>query len=102
MESISVKKVRVFRSQPEILQLLAESGRSGLSIKAFCAAHEIAQGTYYNWQKKYSKAAGPANEKPGFAMLQIASSVVATLFAEVGNIKIYQPVSAAYLKELQS
>jgi hypothetical protein len=39
----------------------------------------------------------------GFTRLQINPSLPVTnqgLFAEVGSIKIYQPVAAAYLKEL--
>lgn len=91
-------KTKVFRSKQEIERLLVEHAQSGLSVKAFCSSIHIADGTFYHWKKKFSKASEAAG-KTGFAPIEIVPSACA-LFAEVGNIKIYQPVSAAYLKEL--
>jgi hypothetical protein len=100
MESTAThKKVKVFRSKQEIKQLLKEHAQSGLSVKAFCAGLPIAEGTFYHWKKKFSKDIG-ATGKPGFAPIEIVPPTGHGLFAEVGDIKIYQPVSAAYLKEL--
>lgn len=100
MESTAThKKVKIFRSKQEIERLLIEHSRSGLSVKAFCAGLPIAEGTFYHWKKKFSKDIG-ASGKAGFAPIEIVPSASNGLFAEVGGIKIYQPVSAAYLKEL--
>ena len=99
MESAASKNSKVFRSKQEIARLLNEHAQSGLSVKAFCAGLPIAEGTFYHWKKKFSKDIGAAG-KPGFAPIEIVPSAVNGLFAEVGSIKIYQPVSAAYLKEL--
>ncbi|WP_205514362.1 IS66 family insertion sequence element accessory protein TnpA [Longitalea arenae] len=99
MESNSItKKAKVFRSKQEIKRLLMEHAQSGLSVKSFCAGLHIDDGTFYHWKKKYTKDTGAAG-KTGFAPVEIVPSAC-TLFAEVGSIKIYQPVSAAYLKEL--
>jgi transposase-like protein len=103
METISVKKVRVFRGKETILSILSEYKKSNLSIKAFCEANNIASASFHNWKKKYSNSRSSRGVRPGFATLQITPSGPVTetsLFAEVNSIKIYQPVSAAYLKEL--
>ena len=100
MESTaSYKKVKVFRSKQEIKRLLKEHAQSGLSVKAFCAGLPIAEATFYHWKKKFSKDIGVTG-KAGFVPVEIVPSAGHGLFAEVGSIKIYQPVSAAYLKEL--
>lgn len=96
MEEKQEKGSRKFRGKVAILQLLAEQNQSGQSIKSFCAAHGIATGTFHNWKHKYGS--GSSQEPTGFASLQIIPEP--GLFAMVGNIRIYQPVSAAYLKEL--
>jgi transposase-like protein len=97
MEERSIKVSRKFRSKGEIIQLLQAYDQSGQSIKSFCALHSIAEGTFHNWKHKYCKA-DSASEKTGFTTLQLIPEP--GLFATVGSIKIYQPVSAAYLKEL--
>lgn len=97
MTASSVVGQRKFRNKTEIHRLLREQVSSGLSIGRFCASHQIPEGSFHNWRRKY-QAADPGSD--GFMHVQIAPSQHAGLFAEVGNIKIYQPVSAAYLKEL--
>jgi hypothetical protein len=92
------KKAKVFRSKQEIEQLLKKHAQSGQSVKAFCSDLQISEGTFYHWKEKYSKSI--ATKQTGFVPVKIVSSAGNGLFAEVGNIKIYQPVSAAYLKEL--
>lgn len=98
MEEKQDKGSRTFRGKAAILQLLAEQIQSGQSIKSFCAIRGIATGTFHNWKHKYSS--GPSQEPVGFATLQVVPEP--GLFAMIGAIKIYQPVSAAYLKELLS
>ena len=99
MESTANKKVKVFRSKQDIKRLLKEHAQSDQSVKAFCAGLNIAEGTFYHWKHKFSKGSD-ATGKIGFAPIEVVPSAGKGLFAEVGSIKIYQPVSAAYLKEL--
>lgn len=91
-------KARTFRSMAEIVKILQEQAESGQNISSFCGARGIAYGTFHRWKQKYS--AGEDVTGSGFAPLHIVRE--AGLFAAVGNIRIYQPVSAAYLKELVS
>lgn len=88
---------RKFRNKTEIHRLLREQVGSGLSISRFCANHQIPEGSFHNWRKKYQST---DLGQDGFMQVQITPSQHTGLFAEVGNIKIYQPVSAAYLKAL--
>jgi hypothetical protein len=98
MESTGGRKTKVFRGKKQIERLLAEQAQSGQSARAFCAVQNIAVGTFYHWKGKYGKSS--VSIKAGFAPIEIVPSAGNGLFAEVGSIKIYQPVSAAYLKEL--
>lgn len=98
MEETKEKVVRKYRTKAAIQQLLQEQSQSGQSVKSFCAAHGIADGTFHRWRNHHG--AGEGTSIKGFATLQIAAEP--GLFASVGSIKIYQPVSAAYLKELLS
>jgi hypothetical protein len=90
---------RSFRSEAEISRLLQEQADSGQSVKTFCALNKIQEGSFYRWRNKHSKIDSPSSPS-GFAALQIIPEPV--LFAAVGSIRIYQSVSAAYLKELVS
>lgn len=101
MEVISPAKGRLFRSKPAILELLREHQQSGLSIQTFCAQRSIPSGSFHNWKKKYSTGNGLTAEQ-SFTPLQIKAPTSQQLFAEVNGIKLYQPVSAGYLKELAS
>lgn len=84
-----------------ILELLREQPRSGLSIQAFCLQHSIPPGSFHNWKRRYDVT---AEQGPGqsFTQLQVKTPAPQQLFAEVGSIKLYQPVSAGFLKELTS
>jgi len=98
MEESKVKTVRKFRSKAAILNILQDQVVSGQNIKTYCASHGIAGGTFHRWRQKY----GTAEDVPrsGFASLHVVPEP--GLFAIVGSLRIYQPVSAAYLKELLS
>jgi hypothetical protein len=98
MEEKKEKGARKYRGKAAIVKLLQEQIQSGQNIKCFCAGHGIAEGTFHNWKQRYG--AGEISASPSFATLQLMSDP--GLFAMVGGIKIYQPVSAAYLKELLS
>jgi hypothetical protein len=98
MEEKKAKAARKYRGKAAILKLLQEQIQSGQNIKSFCAEHGIAEGTFHNWKQRYGGGEIPAST--GFATFQLMPDP--GLFAMVGGIKIYQPVSAAYLKELLS
>ena len=102
METPASKKIRIFRNVENILALLDEYKKSGLSIESFCFEKDIASATFHNWKKKYGKRTLKAGKPTGFAALQITAPAIAgvPLFAEVKGIRIYQWVTAAYLKEL--
>jgi len=99
MEEKLAPKVRRFRGKGEILRLLQEYSKSGQTIKNFCALRNISPGTFHRWKHENSET-DPTSDPVGFAPLQILPEP--GLFAAVGAIRIYQPVSAAYLKELVS
>jgi hypothetical protein len=94
---------RQFRCKSVILDLLRAHEQSGLSIQAFCVERNIATGNFHRWKKQYNQEA--KKNQPaiaGFSSLQLKEAFAETLFAEVKGIKFYQPVTAAYLKELVS
>ncbi len=103
METNVAKKIRVFRGKEAIVNILNEYKKSNLSVKGFCIENNIASASFHNWKKKYSNGRTKRVAQPGFATLRVSPSAPVAgpgLFAEVNIIKIYQPVSAAYLKEL--
>ena len=101
MEDQQIKRVR--RTSAEIIHLLEEFSRSGLSAKEFCLQHTITEASFYKWRSRhgYSTSAGGS----GFLTLKREPPQPAAdtnLFAEVRGIRIYQPVTSSYLKELLS
>ena len=105
MEQISGKPARKRRTSRQIQDLLKAFDIGDLTVQQFCNTHTISKGTFYKWQSRYKIKATNQDSSESFANIQIipsASHSPATLFAEVNGIKIYQPVAAAYLKELCS
>ncbi len=99
MEVDVAKPSGVQRSKEEIISLLEECRKSGKSVKEFAKTKGIHEATYYNWRNKYVGK----EKRAGFAKLKInptQATHTSVLFAEVKGIKIYQTVSASYLKEL--
>jgi hypothetical protein len=84
------------RTAQEIKALLALFDSSGMSAKQFCITNAISETAFYKWRGRYRAV----EEKNDFIPLQIASASSPGLFAEVSGIRIYQPVSASFLKEL--
>jgi hypothetical protein len=101
MEQIMNKSPRQRRSQEAIRNLLNEFENAGVSVNEFCNTHRISRAAFYKWQSRH-KSKKQGNRPAGFANLHIipSTSPMHALFAEVKGIKIYQPVSAAYLNEL--
>ena len=98
-----VKPSGVQRSKEEIISILEECRRSNLNVKEFVRTKGIHEATYYNWKNKYGSKPRKQKPKQGFAALKIThtqATPLATLFAEIGGIKIYHFVPASYLKEL--
>ena len=105
METLGPKVIGVKRSKSEILSLLEECSKSGDSVKEFVRTKGIHEATYYGWRNKYGSKPVKRKATPGFAAVKILSSPVAqtaALFAEFNGIRIYQPVTAAFLKELMA
>lgn len=101
MEQISGKPVRKRRTGRQIQDLLKTFEKGDLTVQQFCNTHTISKGTFYKWQSRYKIKTTKQDEPDSFAGIKIIPSAAqATLFAEVNGIKIYQPVVAAYLKEL--
>lgn len=97
---------RIRRTRRQIRDLLAEFSQADCTVKEFCSAHHIKPATFHKWQARFKNARRPAGKaiakknRRGFSELQVVSSLPHALFAEVSGIRIYQPVTAAYLKEL--
>jgi predicted acetyltransferase len=104
MEQVTnIKRPRIRRSNEQILHLLEEFKKSGLSVKQFCMTHNLSKGTFHKWQSKNKNNFNRQKRNTGFAEVHVLRSVgpvQTALFAEVNGIKLYQPVAAAYLKEL--
>ena len=95
------QNLRIRRRSDEIKKLLNEFTDGGLTIKEFCIQHSITEAVFHMWRSRYSD--GLPNNKGGFVTLKQTGSGRAfndALFAEVNGIRIYQVVSAGYLKEL--
>ena len=97
------KSLRRRRSRQKIQDLLNEFERSKTTVKEFCKQHAISPANFHKWKSRYRSKVDNKNRTSGFAAIDIVSSsqhASYCLFAEVGNIKIYQPVNASFLKEL--
>jgi hypothetical protein len=90
------------RNSQDIKVLLEEFAKASISIEAFCNKHNIGKSTFHKWQSRYKHKGTQPGTSAAFADIHImASGEHATaLFAEVNGIKLYRPVTAAYLKEL--
>jgi hypothetical protein len=94
------KKKCTYRSAEQIEQCLNEQAQSGLAIKAYCTVNGICEHNFYRWTQKYR------GRKIGFAKIEVlhgdAVNLPPSLFAEIGNLRIYKEVPAEYLKALLS
>ena len=90
------------RNSQDIKVLLEEFAKGGLSVEAFCNKHNIGKSTFHKWQTRYKNKEVQPGSCAGFADIHIVvpGEHTAALFAEVNGIKLYRPVTAAYLKEL--
>ena len=98
MEDQQIKRPR--RTSAEIKQLLEAFSHAAISAKEFCMQHDISEAGFYKWRSRYGDS--PSENRNDFVILKQTSIPLpeSTLFAEVKGVKIYQAVSASYLKEL--
>ena len=108
-----IRRQRRKRTVQEIINLLGEYRQSDMNVITFCKKHDIVKGTFYNWMNKYQSTSEQVEKPVGFVPLAITGSSVdnshnqSLLFAEVSiaggiSIRIFEQVSARYLKELTS
>ena len=99
MENL-IQPLRKRRSKHQIQDLLHEFIKSQSTVTDFCKHHNISAGSFHKWKSRYKVNAVTRDRKPGFAKLNVTASSSSSLFAEVNGIRLYQPVSASFLKEL--
>lgn len=102
MEEGINKLVKSRRTITQIYSLLDEFEKSNADIPTFCTSHNICKATFHKWCSRYKMKPARQEGSYGFTTVQIKGSADSevSLFAEVRGIKIYQPVTASYLKEL--
>jgi hypothetical protein len=100
MEQQLTTSPRTRRTKQQIKDLLTKFDKSDCTVKEFCLLHGMSPGTFYKWMSRYRNVAEQKDTSAGFAKVVIRSSLPGTLFAEVNGIRLYQPVHAAFLKEL--
>ncbi|HMH31680.1 MAG TPA: helix-turn-helix domain-containing protein [Puia sp.] len=104
MQPFNQKRPGGKRREEEILQLLEEFDYSdGMTVKEFSALHGISDGTLYYWRKRYAAKRVENGKSGGFIeILPSSANASAGLFAEIKGLKLFQAVSADYLKILIS
>jgi hypothetical protein len=108
-EQLKVVERKRRRSAQQILQFLAGQAESGLTITAYCKANGTSEKNFYRWAKKYRDKPLKRCRKPqaindGFAKIEVLQAAITSdkpsLFAEIGNLRLYKEVSVEYLKAL--
>jgi len=108
-EVIQISKTPpVRRSRKQIVKLLKDyQSREGMRVVEFCKLHGLNKSNFYSWQKRYGGKQPQKCEPKGFLSVELTHSpetpgATTSLFAEVKGIRLYQVVSADYLKALVS
>ncbi|AEV99688.1 hypothetical protein Niako_3381 [Niastella koreensis GR20-10] len=102
------KKTRVsILSRDQYLQLFREYAKTpNQSVKEFCGKHGINRFVFYYYRSRYQSPMQTAKKAVTSSFIAITAPVQKEtsppLFAEAKGIKIYQPVTAEYLKTLVS
>lgn len=100
MEQAIETKTRTPRTQQQIRDLLAEFDKGNFTVKEFCQLKGLSYGNFHKWKSRLKNVSSEPNNSAGFARVLVHSALDSSLFAEVKGIRLFQPVSAAYLKEL--
>lgn len=105
------KKKHIYRSAEQIQKCLNDQAQSGLSILAYCKAKGICANNFYRWTKKYcgreiKPRKNTQTADAGFAKIELpqydSANSQPSLFAQIGNLRIYKEVPVEYLKALLS
>ena len=105
MEQTEKKSGSGKRTREQILQIIAQYKKAeGLTVKEFCRQHGISEGSFYSFRSRYGFKNQSKNKSGGFIAITtpLLKDSASSLFAEVNGIRIYQAVSADYLKTLAS
>ena len=103
MKQLNVKPLKSRRGKEQILELLSKYDQSPkMTVKSFCKLHQISEACFYSWRKRYRSWATSLSKQPGFISIARPAfkDPACSLFAEVNGIKLYQAVTADYLKAL--
>ena len=103
MEQPNEKQEISRRSKDQMLELLDEFDKNpGMTVKAFCQYYKITEGSFYAARKRYRAARTSQQMRSGFISIPspLFNGTAGSLFAEVNGIKLYQAVSADFLKAL--
>ena len=90
------------RTEDEIRVLMERFDKEGIKVNDFCELHNISDATFYNWRRKYPSV----KTSPSEGFVEIIPTLPPKdlrgdkLFAQVGEIYIYQAVGPDYLKSL--
>ena len=101
MDQQSARFRRKRKTRDQIAEILRKFTESGSTVKQFCEDHQIAPVTFHKWQSRMKGKSLNKEIKAGFTQLQV-NPTFDSLFAEVKGIRIYQQVSASFLKELRA
>jgi len=100
MEQPVGPKVRIRRTQQQIDDLISQYEEGGYGVKEFCEMTGLNPANFHKWLSRRKVTGLNDRASSGFSKLVVQTSLTDHLFAEVSGIRLYQPVSAAYLKEL--
>ena len=100
------QQVTGLSKEQEMFSLIAEHEGSEMSVKDFCELYDMAQGTYYYWQKKYASRDIEKAAQNSFTLLEVAADQQGVmeegLFAEYKGVRFYREPSVSFLKTLIS
>jgi len=101
------QQVTGISKEQEMFALIAELESCDMSVKDFCELYDMAQGTYYYWQKKYHASREESKGKEAqssFTLLEVSDLeqevVEEGLLAEYKGVKFYREPSVSFLKAL--
>ena len=103
MEQTTEKPSTSRRSRHQVIALLNEYDNSrGMSVKEFCKLHQISKSAFNSARNRHRAAPKSKPQPSGFIAISSPANKEPsnTLFAEVKGIKLYQAVTANYLKAL--
>lgn len=100
MEKDASVNRKIRRTKREIAVILSEYHKSNMSPDEFCKSRDLHKAVFYKWISRQKKPVKNEESLSSFAPIEVTTASSPLLFAEVNGIKLYQPVSAAFLKLL--